>query len=380
MYKRAVKLNLGEKRVEETIAPNSKQINTSSSDEIDTSDDLIVVSPNAPNLHQHNQSQFFVDEDDQGRRRDRDHRDHRRQRDNDRERGEPQDERRAGEMRADEVIRQAEASKARMFDVTGWCNNDKSGFSQEVLHAALVDEKYSIVGAHLDRTTKLRIENGEYVDFAKLLPKDRVALAEEDCLEMRVNKEGRTFWTALSDREKSPISSYFKWEIAFRIFMNIYVNKYPNKAVELTQYHHIIHSASQTFTWENVYAYDKDFRIHLGEYPNRSWAVILQLAWSHRLKDKVNTNGKFQTGMGEGSGRNKNKKDPCWKFNRGKCTYSLSCRFDHRCALCSKFGHGSHICRRANRNTNNSNGNNIERETGERSVDYRRDDKRGVKK
>ena len=41
-------------------------------------------------------------------------------------------------------------------------------------------------------------------------------------------------------------------------------------------------------------------------------------------------------------------KDICWKFNMGKCTFGLSCKFDHKCALCLKFGHGAHNCRRAN--------------------------------
>ena len=40
------------------------------------------------------------------------------------------------------------------------------------------------------------------------------------------------------------------------------------------------------------------------------------------------------------------KKDLCWHFNRGKCSYGLNCKFDHRCGVCGKFGHGAHSCRR----------------------------------
>ena len=33
------------------------------------------------------------------------------------------------------------------------------------------------------------------------------------------------------------------------------------------------------------------------------------------------------------------------RFNKGKCTAGLSCKYDHRCLECGKFGHGEHICR-----------------------------------
>ena len=65
-------------------------------------------------------------------------------------------------------------------------------------------------------------------------------------------------------------------------FSDIYTRAKPHKSTELIQYSHIIH----TTVWENVYSYDKDFRLHMAENPGRSWAIILQQAWSLHLRDR----------------------------------------------------------------------------------------------
>ena len=73
------------------------------------------------------------------------------------------------------MIQQAEAAKAHMFANTGKANQL---FNSSTAPTALVDEGYIVVGAHLDEAMVAKIRNGEYVDFGKLIPKDRVI--EED--------------------------------------------------------------------------------------------------------------------------------------------------------------------------------------------------------
>ena len=159
-----------------------------------------------------------------------------------------------------------------------------------------------------------------------------------------VSRNGQTFLSPVADRELTQINSYNRWEQAFRIFSNVLTSKYPGKATELLQYSHVIHTSSMSYAWDNVYAYDKEFHQHISRHPSRSWAVILQQAWTMLLKDRVrnNNNSLFQKGSG-----GKKRGEPCRRFNRGKCTFGLSCRYDHRCAVkkCGKFGHGAHICR-----------------------------------
>ena len=52
--------------------------------------------------------------------------------------------------------------------------------------------------------------------------------------------------------------------------------------------------------------------------------------------------------QGHGSNHGKGYSEPCRKFNRGKCNFGLSCKFDHHCAYkpCNKFGHSILNCRK----------------------------------
>ena len=205
-----------------------------------------------------------------------------------------------------------------------------------------VDDNYLVIGNHVDAATKQKICNHEYVDFAKLLPRNRINRDEDHRMEL-VMKGNSTYFIPVSDREGSIISSFGKWEQAFRVFSNLYSRFHPSKATELIQYNHVIYTVSTTYVWDNVYTYDKEFRMHISNFPSRSWAVILQQAWSMYLKDRFVTDdhSKFN--------QNRNKsKEICKCFNRGKCPNGLSCRYEHRCSVegHGKFGHGAHNCRK----------------------------------
>ena len=68
-----------------------------------------------------------------------------------------------------------------------------------------------------------------------------------------------TYFTPV-DRDSIQITSYNRWEQAFHVYSNILTSKFPAKSTELLQYNHTIHTASMSYIWENVYAYDKEFR------------------------------------------------------------------------------------------------------------------------
>ena len=200
-----------------------------------------------------------------------------------------------------ETIRKAEASKARIYETPGEFEAHegvqqlvcqvpslKIDLNNDMMHSVMVDENYLMLGNHVDNLTRQKIIQGEYVDFSKLLPKDRVMSMEEGQHMEILNKEGQMFWVPTSDVTK--ISNFSKWEQAFRIFENIYAKAHPARATELVQYNHLIHTASLTYVWDNVYCYDMDFRLHLAMFPKRSWAIILQQVWSLRLKDRLRYN------------------------------------------------------------------------------------------
>ena len=144
------------------------------------------------------------------------------------------------------------------------------------------------MGNHVDETTQGKIIPGEYVNFGKLLPKDKILVEEEGRMELIV-KNGKTFWTPVT--ETVSINSYFKWEQAFRTFSDIYMRHHQSKSTELIQYNHVIHSISLTYVWDNIYVYDKEFRIHLSKHPEHNWGVILQQAWSMKLRDRLSGGG-----------------------------------------------------------------------------------------
>ena len=209
---------------------------------------------------------------------------------------------------------------------------------------AVMDGNYLMVGNNLDVTLQEKIKRGEYVDFALLLTRDR-SMHEHDHQMELINKGGQTFFVPVADHEVAGmINNIHKWEQAFRIYSNVYLKANPERATELIQYNHTINSAANSYMWENVYAYDKEFRIHMGQYLTRSWLIILQQAWTMLLKDRVKfSDGNSKAGNSPG---NFSKKDICKRFNKRLCTAGMGCRYEHHCFECGKFGHGEHICRK----------------------------------
>ena len=78
----------------------------------------------------------------------------------------------------------------------------------------MVDENYLVIGSHLDGGLQNKIINNEYVDFSKLITKDRVTRDEDHRMEL-ISKGGQTYFVPVSDRESSGINSFYKWEQAF---------------------------------------------------------------------------------------------------------------------------------------------------------------------
>ena len=174
----------------------------------------------------------------------------------------------SAEDKADKLIQEAELAKGKIFTTSGKnrinCDRFKANAAKEMIHLVLVDEEYSVVGSHLDKNTVNKIRKGEYVDFAKLIPRDKIAMEEDNHLQP-VYKDGQVFWQP--PVETTDITNYHKLELAFRVFSKVYTMYHPQRATELIQYGNDIHTASLTFTWDNVYMYDKEFRLHMDNHP-----------------------------------------------------------------------------------------------------------------
>ena len=179
----------------------------------------------------------------------------------------------AQEERADHMLQEAEASKARVYGVKGrteddidFCLNqirilqkgDRGDKDLDSLGCTVMDDNYMLVASHVDMQLKQKIWDHEYIDLARLLRKDKVGSDEEQKMVM-VNKGGMSYWVPFSDKGSS-INSVTCWNQAFHVFLNIYTTKYPERTSQLIQDEHVIQTAAASYTWENVYLYDREFR------------------------------------------------------------------------------------------------------------------------
>ena len=89
---------------------------------------------------------------------------------------------------SENMIQRSEAKKAHIYAAPG----------KNLIHSVLLHEDYLIAGNHVNEITRKKIGNGEYVDFSKLMPRDRIALEEDQRMEM-VNRGGMSFWVPLLD-------------------------------------------------------------------------------------------------------------------------------------------------------------------------------------
>ena len=106
----------------------------------------------------------------------------------------------------EEIIREAEASRVRIFTTSG--KGDLLIGSVEH-RPPVVDENYLVVGNHVDVNTQEKKKNGEYIDFARLVSKDRIGSDDDHRMEL-VIRGGQTYFVPVSEREVSGISNFNK--------------------------------------------------------------------------------------------------------------------------------------------------------------------------
>ena len=158
----------------------------------------------------------------------------------------------------------------------------------------------------------------------------------------------------VADREVTAINSLQRWDQAFCVYSKVYSKFNPKRSNELVEYSYLIHSAANLYSWGNVYTYDRFFRVHMEKHPQCNWGIILQQAWAFCLTDKLNqqsqqlqTSGGHFNGQCNNLGENhKGKGKLCFDYNALYYAYGFRCKFDHRCGICGKFGHGASNCRR----------------------------------
>ena len=244
---------------------------------------------------------------------------------------------------------------------------------RKVIGEGLSDDDFFHLTCHIDDNLKSKIERGGFVDLDKLLPTERFGFfdgrngfSDDGKLEW-VQREGATF--LMPAKKNSRITSFRKWEQAFRAYATIYCGANPARAREIWQYISVINTASLNFSWENVYSYDIIFRQLMEFNPARSWAVTYNQMWNLTMTNPIQ---KFQNNKSHGNfsnfqnkqaqGGRRPKSDYCWGFNKGlKCKFGKNCKFIERCSYCDSPAHGVIACPKLEKRDHNGAGNNNQR-------------------
>ena len=267
---------------------------------------------------------------------------------------------------ADKILIESEKYKAQLAAPKG--NDLIVDQNVEILRKFDNDDDFFHITCHVDPNVKQKIQQGDFVDLEKLIPKDRGIggnpFQEEGAMEL-VTQDGHTYFTPARDRD-TKISSLKRWDQAFRIYAAVYTEANPSRSAEVWQYVYVIHRAAQSYQWDNVLQYDTTFRRLMAEKPWHSWSKTYTQGWNLAMNDPLprhNKGGpnKFFPGHGGNSdaGGKSWKDSCCWKFNKGKCSASAAeCDFDHMCTYCEKWGHGFHVCYKRLAKTGKAGGNN----------------------
>ena len=255
-------------------------------------------------------------------------------------------------------------------------SHPKEDFNIMNIGSGVSDDDFFHLTCHIEPSLIHKIEQGEFVELEKLLPKDKLGNGknnEESRLEW-VQRDAGTFLVPAQKDNK--ISNFRRWEQAFRAYATIYCGAHPQRSKEIWQYITVINTAASSYQWDNVYNYDITFKHLMAFNPQRSWAVTYNQMWNLSIKDPIPKNNRGSYGNGTfyhgksnnyGSGNTssnpmqvrRNRSDYCWNFNKGvPCKFGAKCKFIERCKYCDSPTHGVQACHKLQKKENGNINNN----------------------
>ena len=124
-------------------------------------------------------------------------------------------------QREEDHLIQAEQFKAAIAE--------PAGMSPKLPNSVTDDEFFHLL-CHMEPSLVSKIENGEYIELEKLLPKERFARGNEGRMEW-VYRDGNTYLVPVNKDQK--INGIRCWEQAFRVYATIYCGANPHRAKEI---------------------------------------------------------------------------------------------------------------------------------------------------
>ncbi|CAH3165043.1 unnamed protein product [Porites lobata] len=197
------------------------------------------------------------------------------------------------------------------------------------------------LASHLTKATSTAITNGEYVDFASLLPMTSLLTDTiHSHLNLKVGDQGLTI-PLPSSYKRPQITSIDRLLDAFAIYFAVIVSVYPSRAADLIAYQQLIRDAARTFPGMVWYVYDVEFRRHASHNLSAKWGerdIQLYLdtftglpksgcrscSSSDHLSDTCPLSPRRSRDALTQS-------DLCYNFNKGRPCARTPCPYQHRC-------------------------------------------------
>ena len=209
-----------------------------------------------------------------------------------------------------------------------------------------------ILAKHVPDNIKRGIWANKYVDFHYLVESDPT---EEVVYQFVASSSNAV--TLKPAKPKSKLDCWAAWNKAFCMFTEIYCMKYPDRSIKLLQYSGHLNNLARKFPFNQVYAYDKEFRAELEWFSERPWDQIDLQLWSltlhgiHTMPHQGNLQQyhfkrqqQQQQGWKTQQGKSPdNQYRNCFDHNRGGCNHP-SCIFPHVCGRCGSPAHTTQFC------------------------------------
>lgn len=195
---------------------------------------------------------------------------------------------------------------------------------------------FSTVHPPVDKATRQKIYNLQYVDLSALLFKSSIFETTT------IKKSANSITTSIQTNQANKITSIITWCRAFQLYADIYCGKYPTQSSELFRYMSIIQTLAQnSFPWQQ---YDEKFRqlrsvnpLPWGNIHTETYLFCSMLAKSQPFRGQQSSATRLPLSV-------RHRKGFCWEFqDSGRCLKS-KCTLQHVCSNCNGSSHGASRC------------------------------------
>ena len=124
--------------------------------------------------------------------------------------------------------------------------------------------------------------------------------------------------------------------------MSIFLERHASKAIEMIRYVDLIRKLAHRFNGKGWIQYDKEFRMGQAVNPQRSWGSYNADLFMDKITATHIVSPQFFRGQGAALSRQQgasfsrptgSSPGVCFTFQKGRCLYGRSCRFQHSCEI-----------------------------------------------